>query len=560
MRLLREYRPAAVAVAPWVLALAVAGAGVMLLFSGATPSDPMRFLWLAQYTPLILIEISHFVSSILGLALVMMAFGLSRRLDAAWMASMLLLPVAAMLALLKGFNWEESAILMAVFLALLPFRQAFPRVAQLSRMEVTPGWMVSALAAMAGAAIVGWWSFQNVDYGQQTFLGAIFDPSADAARAVRSSAAAAVLLLGFGLWRLMATPAMPPVAGEDDPEFIRVRSILASAENAEPGSNLALLGDKRFLFSESGGSFLMFGVRGRSWIAMGSPVGRRDERTELFWRFRELADAHAARPGFYALGPDDLPDLVDLGFSIQKIGESAAVPLGSFSLEGRRRGNLRRSWRKTGEEGASFEVLDPAQVCAAMGELRAVSDAWLARHSGDEKGFSLGFFDPAYVAEFPVAVARVDGRIVAFATLWTTAPRDAFSIDLMRYADDAPKDVMDFLFVELIAWGAAEGYQAFDFGMAPLAGLEDRPLAPIMSRVGRLLFERAEDIYNFQGVRRYKDKYDPLWVPRYIAAARKWAIPMLLADVGLISSGGVAGLTRRGRKAEDRVAEPRRAA
>jgi lysylphosphatidylglycerol synthetase-like protein (DUF2156 family) len=560
MRVWRELRPAAVAVAPSVLALAVAAAGVMLLFSGATPSDPMRFLWLAQYTPVILIEISHFLSSILGLALVMMAFGLSRRLDAARMASMLLLPVAAMLALLKGFEWEEAAILLTVFVALLPFREAFPRAARLTRMEVTPGWMVSAIAAMVGAAIVGWWSFQNVDYGQKTFLGAIFDPGADAARAVRSSAAAAVLLLAFGLWRLVATPAPPRVAGDDDPDFHKVRAILAAAEDAEPGSSLALLGDKRFLFSESGGSFLMFGVRGRSWIAMGPPVGRRDERTELFWRFRELADAHAARPGFYALGPDDLPDLVDLGFSIQKIGENAAVPLASFSLEGRRRGNLRRSWRKTGEEGASFEVLGADRVCAAMDELRGVSDAWLAHHSGDEKSFSLGHFAPAYVAEFPVAVARVDGRIIAFATLWTTAQKSAFSIDLMRYADDAPKDVMDFLFIELIAWGAAEGYQAFDFGMAPLAGLEDRPLAPIMSRVGRLLFERGEDIYNFQGVRRFKDKYDPLWAPRYIAAARKWAIPILLADVGLISSGGVAGLTRRGRKGEDRAAEHRRAA
>ena len=96
--------------------------------------------------------------------------------------------------------------------------------------------------------------------------------------------------------------------------------------------------------------------------------------------------------------------------------------------------------------------------------------------------------------------------------------------------------------------------------MAPLAGLEDRPLAPIMSRVGRLLFERGEEIYNFQGVRRFKDKYDPLWQPRYIAAARKWAIPILLADVGLLSSGGMAGLTRRGRKLEDRMLEPREAA
>jgi phosphatidylglycerol lysyltransferase len=553
MRWLGDIRPAALVVAPWALALAVAGCGVMLLFSGATPSDPMRFLWLARYAPVLLIEISHFLSSIIGLVLVLLAFGLSRRVDAGWTASVLLLPVAAVLALTKGFDWEESAALLAVFAALLPFRHAFPRAARLSRMEITPGWLVSAAAAMAGAAIVGWWSFQNVDYGQQTFLGAIFDPSADAARAVRSSAAAAVLLLGFGLWRLVATPAAPKVAGEDDPEFLRVRSILAKAEVAGPDSNLALLGDKRFVFSESGGSFLMFAIRGRSWVAMGPPVGRRDERAELFWRFRVLADLHAARPGFYAVGPDDLPDLVELGFSIQKIGESAAVPLAGFSMEGRRRGNLRRSWRKAGEEGASFEVIQGEAALAAMDELRAVSDAWLARHAGGEKGFSLGCFEPAYVAEFPVAVARLGGRIVAFATLWTTAHRGTLSIDLMRYAEDAPKDVMDFLFVELIAWAGREGYAAFEFGMAPLSGLEGRPLAPIMSRVGRLLFERGEDIYNFQGVRRFKDKYDPLWAPRYIAAARKWAIPILLADVGLISSGGVAGLTRRGRKSEPRA-------
>jgi len=81
-----------------------------------------------------------------------------------------------------------------------------------------------------------------------------------------------------------------------------------------------------------------------------------------------------------------------------------------------------------------------------------------------------------------------------------------------------------------------------------------------MSRVGRLFFERGEDIYNFRGVRRYKDKYDPVWQPRYIAAAKKWAIPILMADVGLLSSGGVAGLTRRGRRPEERAPEPRKAA
>ena len=154
-------------------------------------------------------------------------------------------------------------------------------------------------------------------------------------------------------------------------------------------------------------------------------------------------------------------------------------------------------------------------------------------------------------------MVRVEGKVAAFATLWTTAQRTAFSIDLMRYADDAPKNVMDFLFVELIEWGREQGYVAFEFGMAPLAGLEDRPLAPIMSRVGRLLFERGEEIYNFRGVHRYKDKYDPLWQPRYIAAPNKWAIPILLADVGLLSSGGMSGLGLGSRR-EKKVRKPRK--
>ena len=225
-------------------------------------------------------------------------------------------------------------------------------------------------------------------------------------------------------------------------------------------------------------------------------------------------------------------------------------------MEGRKRGNLRRAWRKAGEEGATFEVLAPADVPPVLDELQAISDQWLDAHAGGEKSFTMGGFTRAYVSEFPIAIVRQYGRIVAFATLWTTGSRSAFSMDLMRYSDAAPKNIMDYLFIELIAWGRAQGYQAFEFGMAPLAGLEDRPFAPIMSRVGRLLFERGEEIYNFQGVRKYKDKYDPLWQPRYLAAPHKWAIPLLLADVGLLSSGGMAGLAKRPRKTEPRPGEP----
>ncbi len=511
MRRLGGLKPAVLQVAPGLSAVLTLAAGVMLLVSGATPSDPARFGWLMSWAPLLLIEVSHFVSSILGLALVLTAFGLNRRLDAAWGATILISLTAAALALLKGFDYEETLVLVGLCLLLLPLRDAFSRTAHLSRMEITPAWMASAFFAIVGAAVLGWWSFQNMDYGRQQWWRVMVD--ADVSRAIRSSAGAGLLFLVIGVWRLLATPATPKVAGDHDPDFEKVRAILASAEGSSPDAGLALLGDKRFLFSKSGHSFLMFGVRGRSWIAMGAPVGRPEERAELIWRFRELADAHAARPGFYGIGPDLLPEMVEMGFAVQKAGEAAAVPLADFSLVGRRREVLRRNWRKAREAGAGFRVMAPAEVRARMPELKAISDVWLARHAGGEKSFSMGGFEPRYVSEFPCAVVEIEGQIVAFATLWTAPDRSEFSMDLMRYGDEAPKNVMDYLFVELFQWGRVHGYRTFDFGMAPLAGLHDRPLAPILSRMGRLLFERGEEIYNFQGVRRYKDKYDPVWRP-----------------------------------------------
>src|SRR4051812_16973875 len=246
MRVFKDLRPAAFATAPWTFALLTLAAGVMLLASGATPSEPVRFMRLIQITPVYLIETAHFLSSILGLALVLLAFGLRARLDAAWAATLGALLLGATLALLKGFNWEETAALVALAVALAPFHGAFPRKSRLTRMEITPGWLLSAACAVAGAGLLGFWSFQHADYAGQPWWRVMVD--ADAARAIRAWAGAALALFAFGVWRLFVSAAAPPVVGEADPDYGRVRAILGKAEVAEPGSNLALLGDKRFLF------------------------------------------------------------------------------------------------------------------------------------------------------------------------------------------------------------------------------------------------------------------------------------------------------------------------
>jgi phosphatidylglycerol lysyltransferase len=248
---------------------------------------------------------------------------------------------------------------------------------------------------------------------------------------------------------------------------------------------------------------------------------------------------------FYEVGTANLPLYIDLGLTLLKLGEEAVVPLDGFSLDGGARKGLRRARGEAVKRGACFEVVPAAAVPPLLAELRAVSDAWLASKRTREKGFSLGTFDEAYLRRFPAAVVRLEGRVVAFANLWLGAGQSELSLDLMRYAPGAPCGVMDYLFIELMLWGKQHGYGHFNLGMAPLSGLESRQLAPLWTRAGAAVFRHGEHFYNFQGLRRYKEKFDPVWEPRYLASPGGLALPRILANVTALISGGLRGVVAK---------------
>lgn len=112
----------------------------------------------------------------------------------------------------------------------------------------------------------------------------------------------------------------------------------------------------------------------------------------------------------------------------------------------------------------------------------------------------------------------------------------------MRFDAEAPRDVMEQLFVELMLWGKAQGYATFDLGVAPMSGLEARRLAPLWSRIGALAFRYGEHFYNFQGLRRFKDKFDPEWEPIFLAARSGVTLPLVMRDIAILTSGGMSGL------------------
>lgn len=522
--------------APVLSAALLFTAGFMLLASAATPSFAARLRVISGVAPLGVIEASHFLASIIGTLMLFIAYGLSRRLHAARVAAIVLCGMAAAASMLKDGEFEAAMFLLAVAALLAVSEKAFYRRSALSEMHISAAWIGAAGLALAGAAWIGFLSYERVPYRDELWW--TFVVRGDASRFLRGISAAVLLAAFIVAWRALAPSRR--TRKPDAETLAKARAaILAGAHGVRPDAWLALSGDKEFLFSPSGRSFIMYAPHGDVFIAMGGPVGPPEERRDMIWRFRERADLYDARPVFYAVRRDLMQDLVETGLAIQKIGETAIVPLTEFSLEGSARGKIRTARNKALREGFSFEVAPFVPGSEDAVAMRAVSDAWLAHHQGKEKGFSLGRFDEAYLKNFDIAAVRIEGRIVAFTNIWAAPGKTEAAIDLMRQAPGAPNGVMDFLFTELLLWAKAQGYSRFDLGMTPLAGLEGRRFAPIVSRIGAYLFAHGEALYGFSGIRKYKEKFSPEWEPVYIAALGRMSLPIALGRSALLTSGGI---------------------
>lgn len=521
-------------VVPQAIALLVFGVGFLLLLSGATPGAESRLATLGRFLPLPVLELSHLAGSAVGVLLLILARGLLQRLDGAWHVTMWLLGAGIVASLLKGLDYEEALLLAAALVPLWWSRAQFYRKASLLAEASSPAWLASAAVAIGASIWIGMLAYRQVPYANELWWQFALDGHAP--RMLRASLLAVLLLGSLAGLRLMA-PARASTQSPTPDELERALPIIR--HSPESSAHLALLGDKTLLFSESGRSFLMYGVSHRSWVAMGDPVGLPDEREDLVWRFRELTDQAGVWCVFYQVAPEQLPIYVDAGLALSKLGEEARVPLEGFSLDGSARAELRQAHRRAGRDSLRFRIVPVAETAALMPSLQRVSDDWLRSRSAAEKGFSLGRFSVPYLRWFPIALVEHGDAIVAFANLWQSDTLEELSVDLMRHSSAAPNGTMDFLFIELMLWGRTQGYRWFNLGMAPLAGLEAHRLAPAWHKIGRFIYRHGADFYNFEGLRQYKEKFRPEWRPRYLAAPGRLALPRVFFDVTTLVSGGV---------------------
>ncbi|MCD7097366.1 bifunctional lysylphosphatidylglycerol flippase/synthetase MprF [Stenotrophomonas sp. MMGLT7] len=513
------------ALRPWlpqIIALAVFAVGAALVIDGTLPTPRRR----QTVAPLPLIETSHLLVSLGGVLLLLIGQGLQRRSSSAWVIAMVCCIALAPLSLLRGSHYSVALCTLLMAAALWLSRHEFYRESALLDEAWSWRWLGNLGLVLVATVWLLFFVYSHVEYSNELWWE--FASSANAPRALRALLIVAVAVVVFGLARLLRSTRRPlPPASEA--ELDTLAPVLAAATDSQ--ACLAFTGDKALLRDEANTGFVMMQRHGGSLIAMGDPVGPPDTARQLIWRFREEADRLGLRPVFYQVGEAYWQTYLDLGLSLVKLGEEAMVSLQDFSLEGSARADLRQAFNKGKRSGLEFRILEPAQVEAAMPALTQISRQWLDEKAGEEKGFSLGSFDPVYLRRFPIAVVEHEGRIVAFANLWTAPAGHELSVDLMRHADDAPKGTMDYLFVAMFLWGREQGYTRFSLGMAPLSGLAQHRLAGRWNRFANLVARHGERFYGFSGLRRFKAKFAPNWRARYLAAPGGMHLPAALLDV-----------------------------
>jgi phosphatidylglycerol lysyltransferase len=522
--------------APLLLAAFSLIAGAMLVLSSVTPTPDTNLDLLGSYMPLPLVEGAHFLSSIVGIVLFIASRGIAQRLDGAWWTAVVCSLLALLFALLKALALFEAVFLAILLAGLLLSARQFDRPASMLRQALTPPWIVAMLILVAAATTILLFVYREVEYSHELWWQ--FEFSAEAPRGLRAVLGIAIAAAAISIFSLLR-PAVRRSQPSTAAELARATEIAMAQDFAD--ANLVRMGDKRLMFSESGAAFIMYGIQGRSWIALFDPVGPREEIAELVWRFVEEARTGGGRAVFYQISPSLLSYCSDAGMRDFRLGELAIVDLARFDLKGSRLSGLRQAVNKGAREGLEFEMLPPDGIAPHLDALRTVSQSWLDAHNTREKTFSLGAFRDDYVLAQPVAVLRKEGRIVAFATIAVTDTKAEGTVDLMRFAPDAPKGSMDFLFVRIMEHLRDAGFRQFNLGMAPLSGMAQREAAPAWDRIGTVIFEHGERFYNFRGLKAFKSKFHPRWEPRYLAVSGIGpAVAMM--DATLLIGGGIRGV------------------
>lgn len=300
--------------------------------------------------------------------------------------------------------------------------------------------------------------------------------------------------------------------------------------------------DKEFFFTQDGGGVVCFGQANRVAVSLGDPVCSAPEnRDAVISGFLELCEINGWLAAFHQATPAWLDVYTRHHLVAIEIGREAVVEVTTFSLAGGPMKSLRSAHNKQLRDGLTVDVVEPPLDKMVLSELREVSDSWLTIEGRRERTFTLGQFDDNYLRESVALILRApNGRAQAFINLIPDGAPEEVTFDLMRHRADAPNGSMDALVLALIGYAKERGARYVSLGMVPFVhhDTDDDAERQAIDHAVQWLAKPVENAFASQSLYAYKDKFHPVWHPRYLIVPNITALPRAALAIARLTEIG----------------------
>ena len=485
------------------------------------------------FVPGTLVNVTHTVSVIIGLLLLMLSHGLKRRKRRAWEAVTLLLAASVVVHVIP---FREDRIVTAIVSALLVaallyFRAEFYAVGDprtrwralwvflgLVLADVAIGLTYILLARGLAQDYSLWQRTVHVVYGLVGVSGPVrFVPE-------RRSDLFALLTGALGLFTLVVTAYLffrqaRPAGRLGQQDAGRVRELLKKQGDRDSLGYFTLRSDKSIIWSPTGKSCIGYRVVSGVMLAGGDPLGDPEAWPGAIHAFLDEAARHAWVPAVMGCGELAAEVWCREGeLTALELGDEAVVEVVDFSLKGRSMRNVRQMVARVERSGYVADVRRAGDVgCERIGEFARQAGSW--RGNPTERGFSmaLGRLGALGDENCVIATATENGvlRGILHFVPWGT---EGLSLDLMRRDRSAQPGVNDFLIVETIKAAESLGIKRISLNFAVFRSALERGerigAGPVL-RLWRGILLFASRWFQIESLYKFNAKFTPAWVPRF---------------------------------------------
>ncbi|HUO72691.1 MAG TPA: phosphatidylglycerol lysyltransferase domain-containing protein [Solirubrobacteraceae bacterium] len=518
---------------PRLAALAAAFVGLVNTASALTPNIRWRGHLLLDIEPVEAMRLFHALALPAGLALLVVAPYLLKRRRRAWEAAIVLMLVLGLFDLLKGFDFEETAITWATAAILLAGGSAFTvRHDPITLRSAI--WRVPLIGlAGLGAAALATWASQG-----HPSMTLIVHETGDLLQwqsgpihyhhhfawiplAVHVIEFGTIVAIAYVIFRPLAAPRLLPSPGARAAAAQLVRDY-----GTDTLSFFKLRADKQYFFSADRSAFVGYRIENGVLLLSGDPVGPPETFERLLTDLRGFADTRGLKLGAVGASERLCPLYEQLGLKTLYLGDEAIIDLERFSLEGRPIRKIRQSVSRLTKAGYRAELCELSALNpGTLAQVDRVLEA--GREGAPERGFSMAM-DSIRGPEGHdtlVLLARDEGDAVSGVLHFVPVyGRDTVSLSFMRRDPATPNGLTEFMVVKAVESLKDRGLTEMSLNFAAFARWMHSPEKRSERVLGKLV-TLGNRFFQIESLYRFNAKFFPRWEPRFLVYEGTFGLP-----------------------------------